>query len=202
MDLLKSKRAGDYIAEQIQNEILSGRMKSGQPLRQELLAESLGTSRIPVREAFQILESQGMVQRLATRHIVVADFREAVIREIYGMICEVELRAISQIRNKNIERQWPEAQQLDEMSFHQFISRNLTNEYFVRLLDNARSSYIRFVVYECAEGNEHTEHGKKRRELLAHIVKNFTMEEKFVSEDLKKYYEDLTVCILTERGEL
>ena len=55
---MRNKRVCDYIAEAIQNEILSGRMSSGVPLRQEELADSLGYSRIPIREALQILESQ------------------------------------------------------------------------------------------------------------------------------------------------
>ena len=55
---MKNKRTCDYIAEAIQNEILSGRMEAGEPLRQEELAETLGFSRIPIREALQILENQ------------------------------------------------------------------------------------------------------------------------------------------------
>lgn len=38
---MKNKRTCDYIAEAIQNEILSGRMEAGQPLRQEELSEKL-----------------------------------------------------------------------------------------------------------------------------------------------------------------
>ena len=42
---MKNKRTCDYIAEAIQNEILSGRMEAGQPLREEELAEKLGYNR-------------------------------------------------------------------------------------------------------------------------------------------------------------
>ena len=35
---MKNKRTCDYIAEAIQNEILSGRMEAGQPLRQEAVS--------------------------------------------------------------------------------------------------------------------------------------------------------------------
>ena len=38
---MKNKRTCDYIAEAIQNEILSGRMEAGQPLRQEELSEEI-----------------------------------------------------------------------------------------------------------------------------------------------------------------
>ena len=67
---MRNKRVCDYIAEAIQNEILSGRMSSGVPLRQEELADSLGYSRIPIREALQILESQGLAKRLAEDSLI------------------------------------------------------------------------------------------------------------------------------------
>ena len=91
---MRNKRVCDYIAEAIQNEILSGRMSSGAPLRQEELADSLGYSRIPIREALQILESQGLAKRLATRHVVVADFSDEVITEIYELLADVEIKLL------------------------------------------------------------------------------------------------------------
>ena len=91
---MRNKRVCDYIAEAIQNEILSGRMSSGVPLRQEELADSLGYSRIPIREALQILESQGLAKRLATRHVVVADFSDEVITEIYELLSDVEIKTV------------------------------------------------------------------------------------------------------------
>ena len=99
---MKNKRTCDYIAEAIQNEILSGRMKAGDALRQEDLAESLGYSRIPIREALQILEAQGLARRLATRHVVVADCSDQVLSEIFEMICQVEKKGIADLLEKDI----------------------------------------------------------------------------------------------------
>ena len=56
---LSEKRLSDYMAEQIADEILAGRIEGGSQLKQEELAEVFGASRIPIREAFQVLESQG-----------------------------------------------------------------------------------------------------------------------------------------------
>ena len=100
---MKNKRTCDYIAEAIQNEILSGRMEAGEPLRQEELAETLGYSRIPIREALQILENQGLVRRLETRHVVVADFSEKVMDEIFELICRVQQRAILDMAEDEME---------------------------------------------------------------------------------------------------
>ena len=100
---MKNKRTCDYIAEAIQNEILSGRMEAGQPLRQEELSEKLGYSRMPVREALQILEEQGLVRRLATRHVVVADFSERNIEEIFDMFGNVEKKALKDLAEMSFE---------------------------------------------------------------------------------------------------
>ena len=100
---MKNKRTCDYIAEAIQNEILSGRMEAGQPLRQEELSEKLVYSRMPVREALQILEEQGLVRRLATRHVVVADFSRRNIEEIFDMVGNVEKKALKDLAEMSFE---------------------------------------------------------------------------------------------------
>ena len=50
---LSEKRLSDYMAEQIADEILAGRIEGGSQLKQEELAEVFGASRIPIREAFE-----------------------------------------------------------------------------------------------------------------------------------------------------
>ncbi len=110
---MKNKRTCDYIAEAIQNEILSGRMEAGQPLRQEELSEKLGYSRMPVREALQILEEQGLVRRLATRHVVVADFSRRNIEEIFDMVGNVEKKALKDLAEMSFE--WVCTQQRAKM---------------------------------------------------------------------------------------
>ena len=42
----------------------------------------------------QILESQGLAKRLATRHVVVADFSDEVITEIYELLADVEIKLL------------------------------------------------------------------------------------------------------------
>ena len=61
MRALSEKRLSDYMAQQIADEILSGRIVGGTQLKQEELAEVFGASRIPIREAFQVLEGQGLI---------------------------------------------------------------------------------------------------------------------------------------------
>ena len=52
---MASVQTKDYIVQLIKEEILSGVMKPGEELAQEALAERLGVSRMPIREALQNL---------------------------------------------------------------------------------------------------------------------------------------------------
>ena len=86
---LSEKRLSDYMAEQIADEILAGRIEGGSQLKQEELAEVFGASRIPIREAFQVLESQGLIVRLATKRIYTVELDEEQIELIFEMIGEI-----------------------------------------------------------------------------------------------------------------
>ena len=68
---MDQNRLSELIAVQIAELILSGKIENGTKLRQEELADMLEVSRIPVREALQILQTQGLAERLATRHIII-----------------------------------------------------------------------------------------------------------------------------------
>lgn len=57
--------------ETLQEQILSGTIAEGTHLRQEELADQLGVSQTPVREAFRRLESEGLVLHSTHRGVIV-----------------------------------------------------------------------------------------------------------------------------------
>jgi DNA-binding GntR family transcriptional regulator len=64
--------AQEQIAEAIKARIKSGELVPGTELKQVELAEFYGVSRMPIREALNKLLSEGVVEKLNNRHIVVA----------------------------------------------------------------------------------------------------------------------------------
>lgn len=68
--LLKAERLVDQVVEHIRMPILSGEIKPGESLKQEELAGRLGVSRTPLREAFRILERDGLVEPGTRRNTV------------------------------------------------------------------------------------------------------------------------------------
>ena len=77
--------------EAIRERILSGAYPEGEPLRQDAIAEELGVSRIPIREALRQLEAEGLVVFNPHRGAVVSTLSLGEIEELFDLRAEIEL---------------------------------------------------------------------------------------------------------------
>jgi DNA-binding GntR family transcriptional regulator len=82
------------IADEIRIAVLSGEMRPGTRIRQELLAAKFGASRIPVREALKQLENEGLVVLAPNRGAWIADVNSEESIEVYKIREVVEPLAI------------------------------------------------------------------------------------------------------------
>lgn len=78
------------IARTLRAAILDGRLAPGEPLREVQLAEKLGTSRTPVREALILLEREGLVEGAANRGSTVKRYDRAELEELYNIRAALE----------------------------------------------------------------------------------------------------------------
>lgn len=78
----------DRVADSLRDAILKGQIKPGAKLVQEDLAGRLGVSRQPLREAFRRLEAEGILENHPRRGMVVREYTEDDVAEIY-MLREV-----------------------------------------------------------------------------------------------------------------
>lgn len=83
LDSARSKVASGHISDVIREEILDGTLGPGTHIRQEELANRFGTSRLPVREALRILETDGLVITQANRGARVPHLTLAECDELY-----------------------------------------------------------------------------------------------------------------------
>ncbi len=96
-----------HVADQIRTMILDHRFKPNEPLLQDKIAQELGTSRIPVREALRLLENEGLVviRSHSSARVAQMDFAECV--EIYKIRQRIEPLAlqesIAHLSNAQIE---------------------------------------------------------------------------------------------------
>ena len=79
--------------DQLRRMILSGSFHAGQALRQEDLAQRLGVSRVPIREALNRLATEGLVELKPRRGFYVVALDGADIEDIFDMRALLEKRA-------------------------------------------------------------------------------------------------------------
>jgi DNA-binding GntR family transcriptional regulator len=79
----------DVVADHIRNLIFSGQLRPRQKIDQDEIAEVLGVSKLPVREALILLENEALVRGVPRRGVFVAPLTPDDVRdhyEIYGMV--------------------------------------------------------------------------------------------------------------------
>lgn len=80
----------DKVFEQLRQAILEGNLRPGYRLVERKLAEQLGVSRTPVREAIRMLELEGLVSHLPRIGCVVAQVTDLEVLEIYRIRAVLE----------------------------------------------------------------------------------------------------------------
>jgi DNA-binding GntR family transcriptional regulator len=80
----KARRiTADYVADALREAILSGRLADGAILSQAAIADRLGVSRVPVREAMRELQAEGLIEARAHHVAAVRGFSLKRIGELY-----------------------------------------------------------------------------------------------------------------------
>lgn len=148
----------DHIEEKLRAAILRGIFRPGDHLVETTIAEQLGVSRAPVREALSALERAGLVVCTPRRGYFVIDFTEKDVEEIYSLRLLLELgalrRAIPRITEADLEELQALVHRLDEsarrmeapeetvaldLSFHGYICRLAEHGRLLSCWDNLRA---------------------------------------------------------------
>jgi DNA-binding GntR family transcriptional regulator len=94
IERLQGESLGVYATRAVRQAIVSGSLKPGERIYQETVAEELGLSRIPVRDALRQLESEGLVRLTPNSPARVAEFDSAEFEEVYAMRERLEPLAV------------------------------------------------------------------------------------------------------------
>lgn len=144
---------GELAYRKIRAAIQSGELKSGERLREVDLADSIGLSRTPVREALGRLISEGLVIHDASRGIMVAELDYSMVTELYfmrevleGTAARLTAQHASEVEISILEdlcRQYEEAIQAGDYEalavsnrhFHDTLYRCSHNRYLTNMLN-------------------------------------------------------------------
>jgi DNA-binding GntR family transcriptional regulator len=117
---MKIKSIVDHTVKYLEDMIITGKIGPGQRIKEEEVSSQLGISRPPVREAFKILEAEGLIKREPRRGVFVSKINGTDIWEIYTLkIALYSLAvtlAIDKINNKGIEKLEVIVEQMEEIS--------------------------------------------------------------------------------------
>ena len=84
-DIHERKFLGDHVYENLKQAVIRGKILPGNRLIESRLAEALGISRTPVREAIHMLEREGYLKKLPRGGFVVLGFSREDIEETFGI---------------------------------------------------------------------------------------------------------------------
>ena len=152
----------DVVFNTLRRAILRGELKPGERLMEIQLANKLGVSRTPIREAIRKLELEGLVLMIPRKGAEVEEITEKNLRDVLEVRCALEELAV-QLACDRIERnrirelhaaaaQFRDILDSDDITqiaaadeaFHDVIFKATGNERLIQLLNNLREQMYRY----------------------------------------------------------
>ena len=177
----------DVVFNTLRKAIITGEFAPGERLMEIALAERLGVSRTPVREAIRKLELEGLVVMVPRRGAEVARITEAGLKEVLEVRCALEELAVElacQRKTKASLEQLKEAHQKfvdavqggdtleitnQDEAFHECIFEMGGNKRLVQLVHNLKEQMFRYRMEYVKDVSYHVELIKEHEILLQAI---------------------------------
>lgn len=156
----------EVIFNTLREAIIIGELKPGERLMEVQLAEKMGVSRTPVREAIRKLELEGLVHMMARRGAQVADLSMKDIMDVLEVRASLdglatalattritadelkELNHVSQQFVQFVEKENLQGAIKKDVEFHEIIYRSARNDKLIQIAINLREQIQRFrVIY-------------------------------------------------------
>ena len=127
----RQKTLREQIVDSVKESISTGKLMPGEKLCETKLAEDLGISRTPLREAIQTLEAEGFLKVMPRKGAVVSDFSKKDIRDIYEIKATLEglaaRLATDHISDEDIKHLKEINEKLKSMTLH---NKSSVNHFF------------------------------------------------------------------------
>ena len=170
----------DMVYDDIRDAILSGALAPGQRVKERDVAEQMGISTTPVKEALRRLEQEGLVVSQPRRGAIVSTLVEIPVEEIEEMRGALEAMAarlaatrmtdaelvrlqaiVDEMTRLTLEMREPQTRIEDVSVFHQLIREGSRNAFIARFVDT-------LTPFERVHRPEYLDPDEARRILLEH----------------------------------
>lgn len=182
----------DVVFNTLRQAILKGELAPGERLMEIQLAEKLGVSRTPIREAIRKLELEGLVLMIPRKGAEVARISEKSMRDVLEVRRSLEELAIELACQRMTQEEFEELEKAQEAfsraveegrameiaetdeAYHDIIYKSTNNTRLVQILNNLREQMYRYRLEYIKDEEKRqillVEHNKIYRALCARHV--------------------------------
>ena len=190
----------DVVFEHLRNSILKGKLKPKEGLMEVQLAQQLGVSRTPVREAIRKLELEGLVVMIARKGAYVADLSVKDILDVIEVRSVLEGLATSlaaermtaeeveelELISYNFKRSFENKDKIGmiekDMEFHDAILRASRNPKLLQITQGLQEQVQRFRITYFSEYNQSENLLKEHQDILNAIVNRDVVKSQKVAQ--------------------
>ena len=209
----------DVVFNTLRQAILRGELKPGERLIEIQLANKLGVSRTPVREAIRKLELEGLVLMIPRKGAEVADISEKSLKDVLEVreaLEELAARlACDKITKAGINRRKEAAQDFRsalksnditqmaeaDVRFHDVICNATENQKLGQLLNNLREQMYRYRIEYLKDQHVYEKLLSEHEEIIRHIEKGEKDEAaRVVSRHIENQAQAVADVIRTKKN--
>ena len=164
----------DVVFNTLRRAILKGELKPGERLMEIALADKLGVSRTPIREAIRKLELEGLVVMAPRKGAKVASITERDLNDVLEVRKGMEVLAISLACERITKEEMEHLEEIEahfqtliesdnltelaevDVQFHDTIYQATNNKRLVQLLNNLREQMYRYRLEYVKDARAHS----------------------------------------------
>ncbi len=200
----------DVVFNTLRRAILKGELEPGERLMEIALANRLGVSRTPIREAIRKLELEGLVIMIPRKGAEVARITEKDLRDVLEVRMSLEKLAIELACDRITEEDEKDLQTTcqefadslksedlttiaeKDVAFHDVIFRATRNARLIQILNNLREQMYRYRLEYLKDTQMHQRTVEEHQQILDAIVRKDKDEAvKLIEKHI--YIQELTV---------
>lgn len=163
----------DVVFQTLRQAILRGNIQPGERLMEIHLAQKLGVSRTPVREAIRMLELEGLVIMIPRKGAIVAEITMSDLEDVLEVREALEDLAVRKACQNISEEQLEELERAGEafaaslekedliacaqadVAFHEIICEATNNRRLIQILNNIREQIYRYRLENLKDKSSH-----------------------------------------------
>lgn len=201
----------DVVFNTLRQAILRGELKPGERLMEIQLANKLGVSRTPIREAIRKLELEGLVLMVPRKGAEVADITEKSLRDVLEVRKALEELAVQitcdKITGEQIRELEGAAKEFEkilkssdvteiaeaDVHFHDIIYKATDNQRLIQLLNNLGEQMYRYRVEYLKNPEAYPQLVAEHEEIIRHIERK---EKEKATEIVCKHIDNQVEAVI------